>query len=215
MKEEHFPTLKTARYFQLGELGFKTKTIWFVFHGYGQLANEMLENFKGLENESTVIVAPEGFSRFYKKGFYGGVGASWMTKEDRETEVKDYIIFINNLYHHLTAGLNVSKINVNLFGFSQGVATAFRVFANNKFKVEKLILWSSPPPVDLELKKVRILSASTEIKIFAGKKDNFFSIEKIEESLILLNENKVKYEFVLFEGGHQINKDLLQKYNLP
>ena len=214
MKEEHFSTLRTARFYRLGEIGYKTKELWFVFHGYGQLANEFLAIFSGHENERTAIVAPEGLSRFYKNGLLGSTGASWMTKEDRDSEIKDYLIYINSLYHHLTAGLNVAKMNINLLGFSQGAATVFRVFAHNKFKVAKLVMISAPPPKDIDYKKTRILSASTGIKILAGKEDALFRLEKTKESLIPFNESKVKYDFIIFDGGHKIDKELIRRYNL-
>jgi len=36
--ERHLTVARTARYYQLGELSSATKQIWFVCHGYGQLA---------------------------------------------------------------------------------------------------------------------------------------------------------------------------------
>ncbi len=211
MKEEHISTLKSARYFTLGEPGYKTRTIWFVFHGYGQLASEMLSWFSGFESEERIIIAPEGFSRFYKKGFFGEIGASWMTKEDRETEIKDYTIFINNLYQHIVSGMNTAKLSVNLLGFSQGVATAFRVFADNKFKVDNLVLYCSPPPHDVDFKKIRILSAATDIKVLAGKNDVLVNLDKMKEGLKPLQDSKVNFEFLEFEGGHELNKQILNE----
>jgi len=211
MQEYHLPTIKTARYYILGQPSYKAKKLWFVFHGYAQLAAEMLEKFNGLENEETVFIAPEGFNRFYKKGFYGDVGASWMTKEDRENEIKDYMIFINNLYQKYASQLNTPKLSVNLFGFSQGAATAFRVFADNKFKVDNLILWAGAPPLDVDYKKARILSVSTNIKIFVGKDDKLVNKEKLDETLKRLNESKMKYELLNYDGGHEIKTEVLKE----
>ena len=36
--EKHIKVERTARYFTLGELNEHTEQIWFVCHGYGQLA---------------------------------------------------------------------------------------------------------------------------------------------------------------------------------
>jgi predicted esterase len=211
MQEHHLPTVKTARYYLLSEPSYKIKRVCILFHGYAQLAKEMLENFKDLQDEETLFIAPEGFNRFYKRGFYGDVGASWMTKEDREIEIKDYLIFINNLYQSISTQLNAPKTSVNLFGFSQGAATAFRVFADNKFKVDNLILWAGSPPRDSDFKKARILSVSTNIKIYVGNEDKLVNHEKMNETLNLLKESKLKYELINYNGGHEIPEGLLKE----
>ena len=105
MKEQTIETKKTARYYTLGTLSENTKTVWFVCHGYGQLANYFLRNFKLLENEKTFVISPEGFHRYYLNGFSGRVGASWMTKEDRLNDIADYVAYLDQLYEpHLMGG---------------------------------------------------------------------------------------------------------------
>jgi len=126
MKEQTIETKKTARYYTLGALSEKTRTVWFVCHGYGQLANYFLRNFKSLENEKTFIISPEGFHRYYLNGFSGRVGASWMTKEDRLNDIADYVAYLDQLYHKVFSSVNRNNLKVNLLGFSQGGATATR-----------------------------------------------------------------------------------------
>jgi hypothetical protein len=77
-----------ARYSRLGEINDDTEQVWFVIHGYGQLAHYFIRKFALLENKNTCIIAPEGLSRFYvnelKEGGFRNsdrVGATWMTKE--------------------------------------------------------------------------------------------------------------------------------------
>ncbi len=210
MQEYHLPTIKTARYYVLGEPSYRTRKLWIVCHGYAQLAKEFLEVFSGFENDETLIVAPEGISRFYKQGFYGGIGASWMTKEDRDYEIKDYLIFINNVYQKIVSQVNPQKLSVNLLGFSQGAATAFRAFIDNKFKVDNLILWAGSPPHDVDYKKARLLSVSTNIKIFFGSEDKLINKEKMVNTIKLLDESKLKYELITYNGGHEITQKLLR-----
>ena len=94
MEEHHLAATRTARYFTLGG-GAGVHHVWFVLHGYGQLASALLRNFEGLANPSRLIVAPEGLSRFYVDPIASGpaarrrVGASWMTREDRLIEIED------------------------------------------------------------------------------------------------------------------------------
>ncbi|MFT7345493.1 MAG: putative esterase, partial [Lentimonas sp.] len=59
-----------------------------VLHGYGQLSQFFIQKFSSLTHQCDII-APEGMHRFYLNGSSGRVGASWMTKEERETDIED------------------------------------------------------------------------------------------------------------------------------
>src|SRR5437868_12076424 len=92
MQEHFLDTTRTARYFTLGD-PVSAAELWFVGHGYGQLASRFLERFRGIDVEGRCIVAPEGLSRFYLTDTptERRVGASWMTREDRLHEIDDYV----------------------------------------------------------------------------------------------------------------------------
>ena len=47
MTEHQFATTRTARYYQLGALSAATRRVWFVAHGYRQLARYFLRHFAG------------------------------------------------------------------------------------------------------------------------------------------------------------------------
>ena len=64
MDEHHIQVSRTARYFTLGTAGPDTRQLWLVCHGYRQLARRFLRGFRGLDEGSRLIVAPEGLSRF-------------------------------------------------------------------------------------------------------------------------------------------------------
>jgi len=99
MQEHHFSTSRSARYFTLGTPEH-AGDLWFVCHGYGQLAARFLERFHPLEAEGRCIVAPEGLSRFYltESPTERRVGASWMTREDRLHEIDDYLRYLDGVY---------------------------------------------------------------------------------------------------------------------
>jgi hypothetical protein len=52
--------------------------VWFVCHGYGQLAAYFIRHFAFLTENApaTVVIAPEGLSRFHLSGNGGRVGAT-------------------------------------------------------------------------------------------------------------------------------------------
>lgn len=143
MKEKHLLVKKTARYYTLGELNENTQNVWFVLHGYGQLVHYFIKKFEILDNGTNFIVAPEALSKFYLNGVSGRVGATWMTKEDRASEITDYVNYLNQLYDALFVDENHKNIKINVLAFSQGNATAMRWLNNASFKCSKLILWAA------------------------------------------------------------------------
>lgn len=212
MKTHSIQTTKTARYYTIGELGEKTTEIIFVFHGYAQLAKDFIQNFESILNESRFIIAPEGLNKFYSKGFFGKVGASWMTKEDRENEIKGNLNFCDNIYNHFAEHLN-EEIKIKLFGFSQGGATASRWFVNSKLQNAELILWGSSIPHDIDYQKLRS-KLIQPVKIIIGGNDEFISNENLTTELNRLKENEIEFELKKYPGKHNIQPGLLKKLNL-
>ena len=128
----------------------KASKIIFALHGYGQLSKYFIRKFNDL-HEDYFIIAPEGLHRFYIKASAGRVGASWMTKENREDDIKDYINLLNNIWDKYNEQYQFSERI--LLGFSQGGATASRWHQFGKFKAQKFILWASifPPRLTTKL----------------------------------------------------------------
>jgi len=203
-------TKKTGRYYSLGEGNIYTKNIWFVFHGYGQLAKEFIKEFEVLKNDGTLIVAPEALNKFYFRGFNGKIGASWMTKENRENEIKDYIDFISQVFHETTNKIDLSSITINVLGFSQGTHTAVRWLSKTKIQVDNLILWSGSFPRDCNYDNFEYWS-KIKSKIVVGKKDRMIDEEKSKSEVDYFDHQGLEIKIIKFDGGHEIKKDLLKK----
>jgi predicted esterase len=200
---------KTATYHTIGNI--KTaKTIWFVLHGYGMLAEFFLRKFNTVLTETTCIIAPEGLSRFYNKGFNGRVGATWMTKKDREDEITDYINYLNQLYEIIIKENIYKKIKINVLGFSQGGATASRWVANGKICPNNFILWSSTFPDEINLTKFGKLNSF----LLHGNKDKFIPLQEIQEKKSFLKASPTNVEFIEFNGTHDIPKEVLIEQTL-
>ncbi len=204
-------TTKSARYFTLNQPTELTETIWIVLHGYGQLAETFIQEFVCLDPKTNLIVAPEGLHRFYKKGFYGDVVASWMTKEDRENDILDNIAFLDLVYSQVNHLLPNQQIKINVLGFSQGVATALRWVGNTAFKVNQLICWAGSPPPETELTPLLIrLRAITITQVF-GDSDPFFN----EQNQIIIISQMVaqglNVNAISFQGKHELNQSILQR----
>lgn len=209
--EKNIVTPRTGRYYVIGDPGHKIKNIWFALHGYGNLASDFAEKFKDIVNESTIVIVPEALNKFYVKGFYGKVGASWMTKNGRENEIKDYINFLNNVCNQEVSKIFKPDLKINLFGFSQGTAAVSRWALQNKFKVDKLILWGGSLPKDIDYKKARIIFTTTALTIVVGKNDEFITEENISGELNILEEEKIRYQLKRYDGKHDIQNDILNE----
>ncbi|NIP78275.1 MAG: phospholipase, partial [Gemmatimonadetes bacterium] len=83
------------------------REVWFVLHGYGQLAERFVRRFDalpGVRDGMRAVVAPEALSRFYVEEEVTGphgpesrVGATWMTRADREHEIRDYVEYLDRV----------------------------------------------------------------------------------------------------------------------
>jgi len=204
MQEHPFSTPRSARYFTLGSPE-QAGELWFVCHGYGQLASRFLERFRPIEAEGRCIVAPEGLSRFYltESPPERRVGASWMTREDRLREIDDYVRYLDGVY----AKLAPRAARVTALGFSQGSATVCRWAALGSSRIDRLIVWGGEVPPDLDLKRLRVPS----LTLAYGTRDEFFTPKIIAATEARLREHRIAYELMPFEGGHEIDAETLQR----
>jgi predicted esterase len=194
---------KTYRYFTWGNAEKATKLVY-VLHGYGQLAEYFIRKFHVLPEEY-FIVAPEGMHRFYLKGSSGRVGASWMTKEARESDIKDTINWLDELNQLIYSKYIFDKKII--LGFSQGGATAARWQLNGRVSANHLILWASVFPPDLQLEKEVKETQSSRNYFLIGKKDEYFS--EIEQQKMLEFYSSINYESIQYDGNHDINENVL------
>jgi len=204
MQEHHFSTSRSARYYTLGSPEHAAD-LWFVCHGYGQLASRFLERFRPIEAERRCILAPEGLSRFYltESPTERRVGASWMTREDRLHEIDDYVRFLDGVYAEVVP----RNARVTALGFSQGTATACRWTALGSSRVDRLIVWGGEVPPDLDLKRLGVPS----LTLVYGTRDEFFTPKIIAATETRLREHKIAYELVPFEGGHEVDELTLRR----
>jgi predicted esterase len=206
-----------ARYFKLGTLDANTRQIWFVLHGYGQLAQYFIRKFRSLEGHGVCVIAPEGLSRFYLEDVNARaqsgnnrVGATWMTRENRLMDIQNYLQYLNTLYsQEVPVGKNVP---VTVLGFSQGAATATRWVIDGKIDFSRLILWAGifPPDIDFEAGKA-ILSGKTTALVY-GTADPFLQDSRFAEHKMLAEKLGVDPAAHTFNGGHDLDENTLLKF---
>lgn len=191
--------VKNARYFSNEKP--QADKLLIALHGYGQLASYFIKKFSDI-NDNWYVVAPEGLHRFYKEGYAGRVGASWMTKEDRENDIEDNIEWLNQLIAHLTKENSYSEIVI--LGFSQGASTATRFFYSGQQTIDRLIIWASVFPPDMDVSKLFMKKELDKKNSFViGTKDAFFTEQQRLETVSFFEQ--LNYKTITFEGGHEID----------
>ena len=203
--EGHIQFKKNGRYFVWGE-PTKNKHLIIALHGYGQLAEYFIKKFKDIDTSKYVVLCPEAPNRFYNVSTQGRVGASWMTKVDREKDIEDYISFLDTLLESFKSKYDFD--GYSLLGFSQGGATASRWLAYGKHKFDRFILWATVFPPDMEPFYFSKFHDSKNYFVF-GNRDEYYMMDKVEEHFNTLKKINIPFQMINFEGKHNIHTTTL------
>ena len=214
-REHHLPVSRTARYFTIGEPHASLRELWFVCHGYGQLAGRFVRHFESIDAPHRMIVAPEALSRFYveisgKTHADTHVGASWMTREDRLSDIEDNVEYLDALHAHVLSSLPMPPASFTVLGFSQGVATAARWLERTSIHVDRALFWGGILPPDVDLSAARALRAA-RITVIAGTADEHATAEMLASQQARLAASGISFEHVAFNGSHRIDREVLGK----
>lgn len=209
MVEHHLSVQRTARYYTLGDTAAAPRSIWFVCHGYGQLAERFLRDFEPLDDGATLVIAPEALSRTYIRGSHGLVGASWMTREDRENEIADYVRYLDALLERTLAIDGAADAALTVFGFSQGTATAARWVALGAVRPQRLLLWGSLLPPDPSIDEARERYAAAEITFVVGSDDDVVDRNALAAQGAALAAAGVRHRVREYAGGHRLDRETL------
>jgi len=212
----HLVVPRTARYLTRGPTSGPVRDVWFLLHGYGQLAEQFLIECEALAAPDRLLVACEGQSRFYLDSLRSGpaaarrVGASWMTREDRLTEITDYVRALDLIYGDVLARISVPVSRINVLAFSQGTSTACRWLARGDARVGRLVLWAGEVPPDLDLSEARPRLAAMDVLLVAGTRDDFITPKILERETSRLAAAEIGYAVRRFEGAHAVDGELLR-----
>lgn len=206
--EHHLTVPRTAWYHTLGDPA-TAKRVWIVLHGYGQLARYFLRSFEGLAKD-TLFVAPEGLSRFYTDAGHTRVGATWMTREDREREILDQVTYLDLLSAQLHKEMPNAQHGLVL-GFSQGVATAARWSVLGRSPFSRLLLWAGSLPTELDIPTMRAAWSVIQVDLVTGTRDTLVTEEQVRRHEASMRAAGVHHAFHSYAGGHAFDPVLLRQ----
>lgn len=210
MKKLTLHTTRTARIFVSGELNETTEKVWLIWHGYGQLAERFINKFEVLVKPGTAVVMPEALQRFYVDGITGKVGASWMTRTERETDILDNHTYLDNVLEKVKSSVS-EHCHFYLLGFSQGTATMCRWLAHRGLKPDALILWAGMWPTDLKETSLGQLLQNVPVFMVLGKNDPYGNTELMNNQIALTKSWGIEIEVIAFDGEHAIDEPTLLK----
>lgn len=216
--EHHLTTVRTARYYTLGAPLAETKRVWFVLHGYAQLAGRFLRHFTGVVPEDTLIVAPEALSRFYlelpraDRKHMERIGAAWMTREDRDADIADTRAWLDGVYRTVMddiARASDAPPEVTIMAFSQSVAITMRWIAGGVVKPNRVIMWAGSLATDVDADAFRVGLGDAEVLLVAGERDMFLT----EKTRPLIRGQwdalGIPVREIMYDGVHEVNAVML------
>ena len=207
---------RTARYYTIGPTHGFPRELWVVVHGYGQLARRFIESFTPLDDGTRLVMAPEALSRFYldpiaerRTHAEPRVGATWMTREDREAEIADYLAYLEQLTWETRRHLAGAGPRIVVLGFSQGTATVCRWLASSELRADQLVLWAGGIPPELDVAKWSARLHGASLTLVAGESDEMVPASAVVTEGERLSAAGVAFTLRRHAGGHRIEAEAL------
>lgn len=178
-----------------------------AFHGYGQNAEDVLEDVRRIPGiERWRVAAVQALHRFYTRDQQKVIG-SWMTRQDRELAIADNVGYVDaavtrafGLRPRVSEGSLTPEAGGLIFlGFSQGASMAYRAALMGSHRASGIIaLGGDIPP---EVKSAPAV-AWPRVLIGAGRRDEWYNA-RVDSDVAHLTSLGIAHDVVRFDGGHE------------
>ena len=210
IRTETIAVRRTALVASLGpEPGPGVRALWYILHGQAMRAAAFLDTARALDDGARLLVAPEALNRHYVGEVTADrsipVGATWMTREEREGEIRDYVAYLDDVHARDVERLGAAPPAVTILGFSQGGATGVRWAAAGRVRVAHLIVWASSLPPEVDYAALYAKQGKPRVTYVAGTKDIYITAKVLAAQHRILADAGVPFETVAFEGGHRLD----------
>jgi predicted esterase len=130
-----------------------------------------------------------------------------MTREDRLSEIEDYIAYLDTLHDHVTSQLDTRRLRVVALGFSQGAATVARWAARTERRIDDVVLWSGSFPPELTV--TPRLFGPARLTIVSGEADPMAKSAAADTLSARLESGGLHPAHVRHAGGHEVTPEAL------
>lgn len=224
IRKESVEVRRTALVATLGPEGAAlsgVRELWYVLHGYSMRAVPFLEDFRVIAGDDRLLVAPEALSRFYHGTLSPGahkdapVVASWMTRDERDAEIADYIAYLDTVHAGILGRLPGPAPRVTVLGFSQGGATAARWVAAGHVRPARLVVWGSTMAPDLDLASPGSPLRVPETVFVVGTRDAYITPKIVAAEVARLQAAQFPFRHITYDGEHWIDDGVLRQLTNP
>jgi predicted esterase len=139
-----------------------------------------------------------------------------MTREDRLTDIEDYVHYLEALSSAVLTRLGEEapsgrgeRVRRVALGFSQGTATVARWAARTRVRLDELILWGGKLPPELEPADLATPWRAVQVTLVAGTRDRWLRREALDDEAAKLGAHGIRARVVTFEGGHRLDDGAL------
>ncbi len=206
-----FRSLVVDRHARVALLGDAdgAREAWLILHGHGMLAQGILHWFRQAERPHRLLVAPEALSRFYTD-VQGPrtVGASWLTREDRDNELADTMAYLDRA----VALCVPPELPLEIHGFSQGVGIGARWAVHTARGIRRLVCWAGGFPEDVGGDALARVFGGRPVHMVIGETDTLVSPDRVEADAERLRQQGQPVALHRFVGGHRIDDGVLAAF---
>ncbi len=180
-----------------------------ALHGWGETCRRFVQPFAPLADRGWLVVAPQAPHPFYVRMAPKKVGFTWLTQYERDRAIAETNQYLAQLLDALHRDYAYDRRRLFLFGFSQGVSTAYRFAVAGLAPIAGLIACCADLPPDVE----PALGAQTRFPVLLahGKDDPLVPAAKAHEAAQILQTKGIPYEHFEFKGGHQLTSELVEQ----
>jgi predicted esterase len=166
------------------------------FHGYGENADAHFQALRSIPAaDRWLMVAVQALHPFYTRD--QRVVANWMTSQDRDLAIADNIAYVRTVVDEVRVTDGVARPLV-FAGFSQGAAMAYRAAAHEP--ADGLIILAGDVPPDVAALETPRLPP---VLIGRGTTDTWYTADKHDADLAVLQRHGADSQSCVFEGGHE------------
>lgn len=204
MRELHIPVTAHGRVLVDDDHDAVTKPLELLVgcHGYAQNADEMMELLRGIPSaEGWTRVSIQALHRFYR-GRSQITVASWMTRQDRDLMIPDNVAYVDAAIAGVAGGRAIERLV--FFGFSQGVAMAFRAAVLGARKAYAVLALGGDVPPELLADPA---VSFPHVLLARGTRDEWYTGDRLEADEAALRTRGGRVDTLTFDGAHEWHHD--------
>jgi predicted esterase len=157
------------------------------------------------EASAWTIVSVQALHRFYTRDNQRVI-ASWMTRQDRELAIADNIAYVNQVLLGILEPSDSEAVGPSrrliFFGFSQGVAMAYRAAMLGAYEPSSIVALAGDIPPELG-NAAASSRAWPRVFVATGTRDTWYTPARLAEDVAFLEARNVPHEALVFDGGHE------------